>query len=64
MVIRPSRFEDLALLFTPLPEEERENDPDQCGFYLLPYAVFNQVASTFGTAWASDLDIRWGEYLT
>lgn len=59
LCLPPLWLEDLALLFEPIEEEKKENDPDQCGFYLLPYAVYREVASTFGATWASDLEVEW-----
>jgi len=51
--------EDLALLFEPAAEEMAPNDPDQCGFYLLPYEVYRKLVPSFGGTWATDLDVQW-----
>ena len=55
----PLWVEDLALLFAPVTEEAKENDPDLCGYYALPYATYELVTSTIGSTYATDLDIRW-----
>jgi len=57
----PLWAEDLALLFGPIEEELVPNDPDQCGFYLLPYAVFRKVVASFGGTWATDLLVEWSD---
>lgn len=59
LCLPPVWWEDLALLFTPVQDEDRENDPDQCGFYLLPYEVFHGVAAGVAQPWATDFEIVW-----
>jgi hypothetical protein len=59
LCLPPLWWEDLALLFTPVDEEDRENDTDQCGFYLLPYEVFNGMAASLSQPWATDFEIVW-----
>ncbi len=39
LCLPPLWVEDLALLFAPVTEEAKENDPDLCGYYALPYAT-------------------------
>jgi len=55
----PIWVEDLALLLTPVDAEVRPNDMDACGFYVLPYDVYNEVVATLGGTYALDLDLRW-----
>ena len=59
LCLPPLWVEDLALLFAPVTEEAKENDPDLCGYYALPYATYELVTSTIGSTYATDLDIRW-----
>jgi len=59
LCLPPLWWEDLALLFTPVEEEDRENDPDQCGFYILPYDVYRNVAASISPPWATDFEITW-----
>lgn len=61
LCLPPLWAEDLAMLFKPVEEESRENDPDLCGFYTVSYEIFGQVAATLGNTYASDFDIRWAE---
>ena len=42
----PLPVDDLALAVAPVAEETYPNDPDLCGFYLLPYSVFRTVRKT------------------
>ena len=42
-----------------MTEEAKENDPDLCGYYALPYATYELGMSTIGSTYATDLDIRW-----
>ena len=46
MCTPPIWSEDLALLFGPAEPRLAQNDPDLCGFYLLPYSVFHTVRKT------------------
>jgi len=57
----PIWVEDLALLIAPVKASERPNDMDACGYYVLPYDVFNEVVATLGGTYAIDLDIEWTE---
>lgn len=61
LCLPPLPPEHLALVFAPEPEEIRQKDPDQRGFYILPYKVFRDVAAHVGSPRATDLGIRWDE---
>jgi len=59
LCLPPLWLEDLALIFAPVSEEDKPNDPDICGYYIVPYAVFRSVGAAFGNTHATDLDIKW-----
>lgn len=41
-------LEDLALVVSPVAEEDRPNDPDLCGFYFFPYELAEWTNAQFG----------------
>lgn len=43
----------------PVPNEVRENDSDQCGFYFLPYNFIRRVWGRFHGSFVNDFDITW-----
>ena len=57
----PLPVDDLAMIFTPVKEEERPNDPDVCGFYFMPYAVLDMLGRRFDGWFATDLDVHWSD---
>ena len=57
----PLPVDDLAMIFKPVKEEERHNDPDVCGYYLMPYAVLDMLGNRFGGWFATDLDLDWSD---
>ena len=59
LCLPPLWDEDLAMLFTPVPEEDKPNDPDQCGYYWFPYDIYGKVAATMEKSYGVDFDIVW-----
>ena len=57
----PLPVDDLAMIFGPVDEEDKPNDPDVCGFYLMPYVVLDMLGRRFGGWFATDLDLEWSE---
>lgn len=55
----PLPLDDLALIFTPIAEEIVPNDPDQCGFYFMPYEILETLSVRFGGMFATELDVKW-----
>jgi len=55
----PLPLDDLAMIFSPADGEMAPNDPDLCGFYLMPYSVLDTLSVRFGGMFASELDIVW-----
>lgn len=55
----PMLLESIAYVFSPVPEEIRENDPDACGFYFFPYEVQRQYVSKFEGFYVNNYHIHW-----
>ena len=55
----PLPLDDLALIFQPIAAEVVENDRDQCGYYLMPYAILETLSVRFGGMFATELDVEW-----
>ena len=55
----PLPLDDLALIFSPVPQEIKPNDPDQCGYYFMPYDILETLSVRFGGMFATELDIEW-----
>ena len=51
------------MVFGPADQEdqERTNDPDVCGYYLMPYDLLDTLSVRFGGMFATQLDIEWSE---
>ena len=58
----PVPVDDLALVFAPIIEERRPNNPDLCGFYFFPYVLAETIAAHGqGSFEVNDFDIVWSE---
>ncbi|RLN88944.1 hypothetical protein BBJ28_00024411 [Nothophytophthora sp. Chile5] len=49
----------IALTLAPVPEEAKENDTDQCGFYFIPYVALRQWIAQFQGFFVNSFDIKW-----
>ena len=64
MTTKSTTYFGMQTLFT--PEEVIGNDPEQCGYYFVPYATFQQQhadapASGYNTPAVSAIDIEWDD---
>jgi hypothetical protein len=58
----PVPVEDLALVFSPVQEEQYPNHPDLCGFYFFPYELADTIRATGdGSFEVDDFEIKWSE---
>ena len=55
----PLPLDDLAMVFGPAEAEDRKpNDPDLCGYYLMPYDLLDTLSVRFGGMFATQVSRR------
>ena len=59
MCTPPLPIDDIGMMLGPIDEEAIPNDPNQCGFYFLPYEVAETMAAHYGGVFATDLEVHW-----
>lgn len=55
----PLLVRSVAKIFSPVEAEVRANDPDQCGFYFMPYEVVQRYVNLFEGFFVNAFDIVW-----
>lgn len=55
----PLLVRSVAKIFAPVEAETRENDPDQCGFYFMPYEVVQRYVNLFEGFFVNAFDVVW-----